>query len=173
MCQGGSADWIVIQKIMWQIWQLFTIWKRLSVDAPPATRVVKFLRPKVLLAWWIDTHRPYKYMLYQRTQTTIQTDRQVWLITCIQASSGYHDVTWCHMTSVRRHMTPLRRHVMSHDMIFHVLMISAMKSFNALQLYENNQVFPDPRPWTLTYDLDHQTHPRYSQGTLLYQILGP
>ncbi len=26
-------------------------WKRLSVDAPPATCVVKFLRPKVLLPW--------------------------------------------------------------------------------------------------------------------------
>ena len=33
-------------------------WKRLSVDAPPATRVVKFLCPKVPLPWWINTHRP-------------------------------------------------------------------------------------------------------------------
>ncbi len=29
------------------------------------------------------------------------------------------------------------------------------------------------RSWALTYDLDLQTHPRYYQGTLLYQILGP
>ena len=26
---------------------------------------------------------------------------------------------------------------------------------------------------TLTYDLDHRTHPRYCLGTSLYQILGP
>ena len=31
-------------------------WKRLSIDAPPATHVVKFFSPKVLLSWWIDTH---------------------------------------------------------------------------------------------------------------------
>ena len=39
------------------------MWKCLSIEAPPATRVVKFLHPKVLLPWWIDTHRPIDLIL--------------------------------------------------------------------------------------------------------------
>ncbi len=42
--------------------KLISQWKCLSVDAPPATRVTKYLRPKVLLPWWIN----HKYMLYQQ-----------------------------------------------------------------------------------------------------------
>ncbi len=52
-------------------------WKRLSIDAPPATCVVKFPRPKVLLPWWIDTHRrmdPYLKQ-FSRETTELQTDR--------------------------------------------------------------------------------------------------
>ncbi len=47
---------------LWRIaHQIHLSWKHLSIDAPPATRVVKFLRPKVILPWWIDTHRPQIY----------------------------------------------------------------------------------------------------------------
>ncbi len=60
------------------------LWKRLTVDTPPATRVVKFLRPKVLLAWWINTHRPANSNI---------------CVTSCDVTTSCRDVTWCHVVT--------------------------------------------------------------------------
>ena len=73
MC-NRDLEWEMNKKKIRPHDYFFTQWKRLSVDAPPATRVVKFPRPKVLLPWWIDTHRPMD--LFSQETAELQTDRQ-------------------------------------------------------------------------------------------------
>ncbi len=93
----------------------------------------------------------------------------------VQASSGCHDVTWHNVMSY----DVMWRHLTSNDVMWHQMMsyskswFFSMKYFNVLQYMKKIEIFSDWWPWTLTFDLDHRTHLRYSQGSFLYQILGP
>ncbi len=81
--------------------------------------------------------------------------------------AGCSDVMWCCDVMSRYHMMSRRHAMTSHHTIDRCL-VSVHSNQKTLEM----TFFLPWWPWPLTYELDHQTHPRYSQGTFLHQILG-
>ncbi len=119
-------------------------WKRLSVDAPPATRVVKFPRPKVPLPWWIDTHRPLP------ANSNSYTNWQTYVTHCMSCDvmTLWCDITW------RRDVT--WHHMTLYDVTWwHMASYQTMKSFGVLKYMKMffHLCDLDLWPMTLTFKL--------------------